>query len=173
LKLWRPITTIFCVPCTTTWKHIKSSLWMNTSDLIFQLLCINSPPKLVILTPHHFPYTPCDDCAITFADYVNTSIYCTNTSSKCANKFTNCAHTSNDYVNTSVDSINTLNTPTVDFCILDFSFYISWSIILKNTHSSFLQLSFNDLFIFWSSEINIILASWSSISYSFFFVLHV
>ncbi len=42
LKLWWPITIIFCVPCTTMLKHVTSSLWMNTSNLIFWQLCIYS-----------------------------------------------------------------------------------------------------------------------------------
>jgi hypothetical protein len=57
LKLWRPVTTICCVLCITTWEHVISSLWMNTPNLTFWLLCIHSPPRLVVLTPHHFPCT--------------------------------------------------------------------------------------------------------------------
>jgi hypothetical protein len=36
LKLIPPITTIFCVLCTTMWKHATSSLWMNVLDFIFR-----------------------------------------------------------------------------------------------------------------------------------------
>jgi hypothetical protein len=83
-KLWWPITTTFCVPCTTTWKHVTSSLWMNASYFIFQLFCIHNPLKLIILTPCCFPYRP-------FANYANTSADCVNTS-------TNCINTSINYV---------------------------------------------------------------------------
>ncbi len=47
----------FLCPCTTTWKHVTSSLWMNATNLIFLLLCIHNFPRLIILTPHHSPYT--------------------------------------------------------------------------------------------------------------------
>jgi hypothetical protein len=88
---------------------------MNTSNLIFQLVYIHGPPKLIVLTPRHSPYTPFVDYAITFTNCVNTSIDCTDTSTNYANKSANCAHASNDYVNTYVDSTNTLNIPTIDF----------------------------------------------------------
>ncbi len=45
LELWWPITITFCVPCTSTWKHNTSSLWMNTSNLIFWLFCIHNLSK--------------------------------------------------------------------------------------------------------------------------------
>jgi hypothetical protein len=122
LKLWWPITTTFCIPYTATWKHIMSSLWINTLDLIFWMFCIHSPLKLVVLTPCHFPYTPFVDCANTFVDYVNTSIDCTDT-------LVDYAHTSDDCANTSIDVVDTPNTPTSNFCIPNSSFYISWSIL--------------------------------------------
>ncbi len=86
-KLWWPITTIFCVPFITTWKHLTSSLWMNASDLILWMFYIHNPPKLSILIPCYSPCMPFTNCA-------NTSIDCVYTSANYANIFTNCAHTS-------------------------------------------------------------------------------
>jgi hypothetical protein len=123
-----------------------SLLWINTSDLIYQLLCKSNPRKLVVLTPHCSPYTPRANC-----DYVNTSNDYINTFANFVDKSINYAHTSNNCVNTSVDSIDARNTPTLDVCILD---------------SSLLQLSFNDYFVIWSSKVNTILTLKSSIHYS-------
>lgn len=128
LKLWWPITTTFYVPYTTTWKHITSSLWMNTSYLIFWLFYIHSLPKLVMQTPCHSPYTPS-------TNYANTFVKCTNTFVDHVNKSTNYAHTFDDCVNTSIELANTTNTPTSYFYIIDSSFCTSWSILLKNTNS--------------------------------------
>lgn len=85
LKLWWPIITIFYVPYTATWKHVMSSLQMNTSNFIFLLFCIHSPLKLVILIPCCYPYTP-------FVDYVNTSVDCVNTYVDCTNIYVDYAN---------------------------------------------------------------------------------
>jgi hypothetical protein len=98
-----------------------SSLWINTSNLIYQLLCRSNPRKLIVLSPHCSPYTPYANCANTSVDYVNTYNDCINTFVVFADKSIDYAHTSNDYANTSVDSIDAHNTPTLDFCILDSS----------------------------------------------------
>ncbi len=103
LELWWPITTTFYVPYTTMWKHVTSSLWMNTSNFIFWLFYIHNPPKLIVLTPHHSPCTPFVDCVNTFVNYANT--------------FVDCAHTFDDYANTSANLINALDTPTSNFYI--------------------------------------------------------
>jgi hypothetical protein len=49
LKLWRPITTTFYVPCISMWKHVTSSLWMNASVFIFWLFYIHSPFRSTLL----------------------------------------------------------------------------------------------------------------------------
>lgn len=63
------------------------------SNLICWLFYIFNPPKLVVLIPHHSPYTPSINCVNTFVDHANTS-----------NDYIN---TSIDYVNTSINSVNT------------------------------------------------------------------
>ncbi len=73
-KLWRPITTTFCVPCTTTWNHVTSSLWMNALDFIFRLFYIHNPLKLIILTPCHSPCMPSINYVNTSVNYVNTFV---------------------------------------------------------------------------------------------------
>ncbi len=75
LKLWWPTTIIFCVTCTTTWKHVASSLWMNALDLIFWLFCIHSPPRSILLTLHRFPCTSYVNYVKTSANQLVPSIY--------------------------------------------------------------------------------------------------
>jgi hypothetical protein len=58
--------------------------------------------RLVILTPHHSPYTSFVDCADTYVD---------------------CANTSANYTKTSTKSADTTNIPTLDFYVTDFPFY--------------------------------------------------
>jgi hypothetical protein len=48
LKLIRPIIISLRVPCTTTWKHLASSLWMNITNFIFWLLHIHILPTLTV-----------------------------------------------------------------------------------------------------------------------------
>jgi hypothetical protein len=48
-KLIQPIITSICVPYIATWKHFTSSLWMNATNFIFQLLHIINIPSLVLL----------------------------------------------------------------------------------------------------------------------------
>jgi len=131
-KLWQPITTTFCVPYTSTWKHDTSLLWMNTSDLIFWLFCIHNLSKVTILIPHQSPCTYFVGYANKSVDNINTFVDCINIFANCVNKSTNYAHTYYDCANTYVDSTDALDAPTSDFY----------------TSNSFpLQLSFNDLFV--------------------------
>ncbi len=113
-KLLQPITITFYVPCTATWKHVTSSLRMNALDFICQLFSIHSPPKLVVLTPHHSPRIPSTNYANTYVNYINTFI-------NCINKFVNYAHTYDDYANTSTDLVDNLNTPISKLCVPDSS----------------------------------------------------
>jgi hypothetical protein len=112
LKLWQPITTTCYVPCTSTWKHVTSSLWMSASNFICWLFYIHNPPKLVVLTPHRSPCMPFVDYVNTFVDYVSTYVPYTDTCIDCVDKSTNCAHTPDDCANTYVDSIDAPNIPT-------------------------------------------------------------
>jgi hypothetical protein len=80
---------------------------MNTSNLIFRLFCIHNLPKLVVLTPRHYPCMPFVDCVNTFAYY---------------------AHTFDDYTNTFLDLANALDTPTLDFL---YSRFLSSTIITQ------------------------------------------
>jgi hypothetical protein len=96
------------------WKHITSSLWMNTSYLICWLFCIHNHLKVAVLTPHCFPCTPFIDCVNTSTNcvnistnYIKTFINYTNTFTNYADKSVDCAHTSNDYANTSADLADT------------------------------------------------------------------
>jgi hypothetical protein len=114
-------------------------------------------PKLIVLTPHWYPHTPFVNSTNTSVDYVNTFVDCTNIYIDYISKFFNSAHTSNDYENTFVESTNIIYTPISSFRITNSSFCTSWSILLKNTDSLFLYLSFNDLFIIQSFEVNIVL----------------
>jgi hypothetical protein len=73
LKLKWPITKSLCVPCTTTWKHLASSVWMNVADFIFQLFHIRSLPTLSVLNPFRLPCTPYADYAHLYIDHGKTS----------------------------------------------------------------------------------------------------
>jgi hypothetical protein len=99
LRLIRPITTSLCVPSTTAWKYLTSSLWMNVTNFIFQLLHIRNLLTLFILIPLCSPCTPFADCAHLFDDYENIS-------SDYANFSTNYAHNFDGYAKTIVDSID-------------------------------------------------------------------
>ncbi len=94
---------------------------MNTSYLIFQLICIHNPPKLIVLTPLRSPYFPFANYANTFVDCVNTSTNFINTSIDYANESTNHGHTFDDCANIFIDSTNTHDTPTLDLCIPNLS----------------------------------------------------
>ncbi len=74
-SIW-PIITSLCVPCTTTWKHFASLLWMNVINFIFQLLHIHNLLTLVVLTPPCSPCTPFVDCAHLSANYDNAYADC-------------------------------------------------------------------------------------------------
>jgi len=108
-KLIRPITTIFCVPCTTMWKHFVSSSWMNVLDFIFSLVHILNLPTLTTLIPFHLPYMPFVDCAHLFVDYVNSCFDYGNTSIDYIDFSIDCVNKSNDYANTSTNSVNTFD----------------------------------------------------------------
>ncbi len=109
-KLIRPIITSLYVPCTTMWKHLASSLWMNIIDFIFRLLHIRNLPTLSVLIPFRSPYTPSIDYAHLFADYENTS-------NDCANLFVDCANTPNDWANTAIDLVDMFDILSLDLCI--------------------------------------------------------
>jgi len=94
-KLIWPITISLCVPCTTTWKHFVSSLWMNTTNFIFRSLHIFNLLTLVVLIPLHSPCTPFVDCA--------------HLSTNCVNSYTNRDNTFVDYTNFFVDYANKSN----------------------------------------------------------------
>jgi hypothetical protein len=53
-KLIWPITTSLCVPYTTTWEHLTSSLWMNVVNFIFWLLHICNLPTFTLFTMYTF-----------------------------------------------------------------------------------------------------------------------
>jgi hypothetical protein len=117
LKLIWPITTSLCVPCTTTWKHLASSLWMNVANFIFRLLHIHNCPTLSVLIPLHLPCTPFVDYAHSFLDCENTFSDCINFSTDCAHNFDDCANTPNDRMNTTTDLADRLDISFVNFCI--------------------------------------------------------
>jgi hypothetical protein len=85
LKLWWSITITFCVPCTTMWKHVTKSLWMNALDIIFWLLYIHSLPRSTILTLLRSPCTSITNCVDTFVESINRFIDCVDTSIELAN----------------------------------------------------------------------------------------
>jgi hypothetical protein len=122
-KLIWPITISLCVPCTTTWKHFVSSLWMNTTNFIFRLLHIFNLLTLVVFIPLHSPCTPFVDCAHLSTNCVNSYTNCDNTFVDytnffvdCANKSNDCANTLDDWANTSIDSADTLDNLFLDLC---------------------------------------------------------
>jgi hypothetical protein len=117
LKLIQPITTSLSVPCTSTWKHFATSLWMNTTNFIFQLLHIHNLPTLIVLIPLHSPCTPSIDFTHVFVDYVNSFYDCDNIHANCTNFYANCANKSNDCANTFVDLTNTHDRSSSNFYI--------------------------------------------------------
>ncbi len=116
-KLIWPISISLCVPCTTTWKHLVSSLWMNVADLMFQLLHIHNLLTLFVLTPLHSPYTPFIDYAHLSTNYENTFGDCTYFSINCAHNFDDYANTPNDRMNITVNSTDMPNISSLDLCI--------------------------------------------------------
>ncbi len=73
LKLQWLVIITFCVPCTTTWKHVISSLWMNTSNIIFWLFCICSLHRYVLMTFHCSPCISFVECVDTFVASADTT----------------------------------------------------------------------------------------------------
>jgi hypothetical protein len=106
-----------CVPCTTTWKHLTSSLWVNITDFIFWLLHICNLLTLFVLTPLHSPCTPSTNCAHLSADCENTSIDYAYFSTNYAHNFDFCANTLDDQRNTAIDSADTPHISSLDLCI--------------------------------------------------------
>ncbi len=106
LKLIYPITTTFCVHCTTMWKHFMSSLWMNTSNFIFWLFYIPNLSTLIIWTPFR---SPC----MAFVDYINSFVDCGNTFANCTKTFVDYANKFGNYANTFDDVANTPNITTL------------------------------------------------------------
>ncbi len=90
LKLIQPITTTFCVPYTTMWKHLSSSLWMDASNFILWLFRILNFLTLVLLIPPCSPYTSFTNCANLFAGCGKSSINCGNTYVNYTNFFILC-----------------------------------------------------------------------------------
>jgi len=88
-----------CVPFTTTCKHFASSININATNFIFQLIQIPNLPTLVVQTPLRSPCTPSIDYVHLFVDYVNSSINYGNTFVDCIKFYVECANKSNDYVN--------------------------------------------------------------------------
>ncbi len=162
------MTTTFCVSCKATWKHFSSSLWINTSNSIFQLFHI---PNLPILTPPRLPCTPSANyvnssvnCGTSSTNNDNSSIGCGNTFVDCidtstnyANKFNDYANTLNNWVNIFVDSASALDIATSNLCI---------------PKPSFLQLLLKDLLVIYSSKLNTMLTSRSFIC-SFFSLCYI
>jgi hypothetical protein len=109
LKLIRPITTSLCVFCTTMWKHLASSLWVNIANFIFWLFHICNLSTLSVLNPFRSPYTPFVDCAHLSVDYENTSANYTNLSIDYAHNFEDCVNTLDDRTNVVADSADTLD----------------------------------------------------------------
>ncbi len=115
-KLIRPITTTLCVPCTTTWKHLSSSLWMNVANFIFWLLHIHNLSTLFALIPFHSPCTPfanyahlCVDYENTYGDYTDFSANYVDFSVDYAQNFDDYVNTPDDRIKTTIDSADTLN----------------------------------------------------------------
>ncbi len=98
-----------CVLCTTTCKHFTSSLKINASNSIFQLVHNPNILMLIVLTPLHLPYMPSNDYAHLFVDYINSSVAYDNTSADYTNKSNDCTNTPDDLANISTDSVNTLD----------------------------------------------------------------
>ncbi len=117
LKLIRPIITSLCVPCTTTWKHLTSSLWMNNANFIFWLLHIHNLFRIFVLTPLRSPCTPFVDCAHLFAYYKNTFGDYIDFSIDCAHNSDDCVNSPDDRTNIVVDSTNTHNISSLGLCI--------------------------------------------------------
>ncbi len=119
-KLIRPITTSLCVFCITTWKHFVSSLWMNATNFIFQLLHMDNLPTLVVLTPPHSPYKLFGDNTHLFVNYVNSSIDCTTFFTNYVKKYYDCANNSTDLANTHDKSSSNLYIPNPSLLLLLF-----------------------------------------------------
>ncbi len=133
---------ILCVPCTTTWKHVVSSLWMNTSNFIFR--SIHIPNLSIVLSPPRLVYTPSVNYVNTFVDYIKFSTNSTN-------KFNVCANTLDDWANIFISSIDTLDNLYLDLCFLN---------------PSLLKLLFTNSLIICSFSLNIVLTVGSSICFS-------
>jgi hypothetical protein len=163
-KLMWPITTILCVPCTSMWKHFTSSLWMNTTNFIFQLFRIANLLLLTRLISPCSPYPPSINYAHLSSDCVNSSKDCDNTFAACIDFSTDCANKSDDYANTHDDWVNIVidSTDTLDKSSSDI--WIS--------NPSLLQLLLMNLLLICKSKTNVMFTVRSLICFSCFILLH-
>jgi len=116
-KLIQPITTSLCVHCTVTWKHLTSSLQINITNFIFQLLHIHNTPTFYVLTPLRSHYTPFAKYAHFSIDYENTYSDCIDFFTNYAHNFDDCVNTPDDWANIATDLTNTPSISSIDFCI--------------------------------------------------------
>jgi hypothetical protein len=107
-KLIQPIATSLCVSLYNHAKHFTSSLWMNATNFIFQLLHIVNLSLLYVLTPPCSTYIPID-YAYSFVDHDHTFVDYTNFFTNCANKYDDCANPFDDWTNIVVDLTNILD----------------------------------------------------------------